>query len=321
MQAKTPTVLILGAQGRFGAEAMRAFAKAGWQVRAQTRRPAASGPAGVQWLQIDAMQGDELCRTAQGADVIVNALNPLYTQWETLARPLAANALAAARASGAFLMFPGNVYNFGRNLPEVLRLDTPQIGDTAKGRIRIDIEQDMQRAAAVGVNSVVLRAGDYFDGEGRGSWFDLALAASLDKGKLIYPGPDNLPHAWAYLPDLAACFVQLAQRREQLRGAHCFHFAGHTMSGADWLAAVRSVLSSPVRSAGLPWTLVRIMSLVSPMMRATLAMRYLWQREHRLDEQALRDFLGAVPHTPLNEAVAASLRGLGLVPATSDIRS
>lgn len=45
------TVLVLGARGRFGLAATRAFAAAGWRVFAQIR-PGASGPAnpGVTWL-------------------------------------------------------------------------------------------------------------------------------------------------------------------------------------------------------------------------------------------------------------------------------
>ncbi|MGH6625078.1 MAG: hypothetical protein ACRECD_00785, partial [Burkholderiaceae bacterium] len=49
--SQASSVLILGARGRFGIAAARAFAQAGWQVHAQLR-PGATGPAiaGVQWL-------------------------------------------------------------------------------------------------------------------------------------------------------------------------------------------------------------------------------------------------------------------------------
>jgi hypothetical protein len=48
------SVLILGARGRVGQAAARAFAQAGWTVHAQLR-PGATGPqiAGVQWLHAD----------------------------------------------------------------------------------------------------------------------------------------------------------------------------------------------------------------------------------------------------------------------------
>lgn len=307
-----PTVLILGARGRLGAAAVRAFSDAGWRVRAQARRPGAPWPAAVEELLLDALDSDAVCRAAQGVEVMINALNPLYTQWDTLARPLAASAAAAARASGALLIFPGNVYNFGRTLPAVLEHDTAQLGDTPKARIRIDIERQMVDLAALGVDSVVLRAGDYFGGQAKGTWFDLAIGASLHKGKLVYPGPADVPHAWAYLPDLAHTMVELARRRSQLHGAQCFHFAGHTLTGAALHAEVASLMGRPIRLASLPWGMIRLAAWLSPMARAMLEMRYLWQRPHQLDETPLRRLLGTVPHTPLAAALATTLRELDL---------
>ena len=60
-------------------------------------------------------------------------------------------------------------------------------------------------AAAHAVDSVVIRAGDFFGGPGSGSWLDLAMATRLKAGRFVYPGPPHLAHAWAYLPDLPGC--------------------------------------------------------------------------------------------------------------------
>jgi len=312
MRPHIPSVLILGAHGRFGSATCHAFSKAGWHVRAQTRGTSTVWPKGVEAVQADALQGNALRRAAQGADVIVNALNPPYTEWEKLARPLAANALAAAKASGALLMFPGNVYNFGKVLPGELRLDTPQVGNTSKARIRIEIEQQLHAAAADGVNSVVVRAGDFFGGAERGSWFDLVITKSLVKGKLVYPGPTNLPHTWAYLPDLAETFVRLAAMRAQLCGAMCFHFAGHAPTGAELHQAMEVASGRRLRLGHLPWRLIQLAAPFSPMMRASLEMRYLWQRPHVMEDSALRAVLEHVPNTPLPIALAAALAALGL---------
>ena len=42
-----------------------------------------------------------------------------------------------------------------------------------------------------GLRSLVLRAGDFFGGEGRGVWFDLVVARDVAKGKVCYPGPST----------------------------------------------------------------------------------------------------------------------------------
>ncbi len=309
------TVLILGAAGRIGQVMALTFANAGWQVRAQARKAlpsALQSHARVQALVCDATDVPALTAAAQGASVIVNALNAPYTEWDRLALPLADAALAAARASGALLMLPGNVYNFGRELPALLSPSTPEIGNTAKARIRIEMERRLAAAASEGVDSVVIRAGDFFGGPGRGTWFDMALLTKIGKGRVVYLGDDTLAHAWAYLPDLAQAFVRVAERRAQLRGHHRLHFAGHTLTGHALREALEPVFGRPLRMADLPWWLIRLAAPFVPMWRELLVMRYLWQRPHALDDTSLRALIGPVPHTPLPQALRSAMLDLSV---------
>ncbi|PVZ83880.1 hypothetical protein C9426_25120 [Serratia sp. S1B] len=306
------SVLILGANGRFGHAACQAFAAAGWRVLAQCRRPPLYLPITAKALNIDALDTAALCRAAEGVDVVVNALSPQYTQWEQLSLPLATSALTVAKTSGALLMMPGNVYNFGDNLPMELQVTTPQFGTHSKARIRIAIEQQLQTATEEGVDSVIVRAGDFFGGPVRGSWFDLAICKYLQQEKFIYPGPYDIPHAWAYLPDLATCFVKLAEKEQCSQGAQIFHFPGYTVTGEELYQAMQAVYGRPLRRGALPWYLFYLIAPFSPMMRATLRMRYLWQKPHRLCDDALLERLGSVPHTPLKQALAGALSALNI---------
>ncbi|GAA5179656.1 SDR family oxidoreductase [Niveibacterium umoris] len=301
------TVLVLGANGRVGRALVEAFHAAGWQVKAQMRKaPTAPLPAGVEAVSCDALDTPALVAAAQGAAVIVNALNPDYARWDVLLPPLAASVLAAARASRATLMLPGNVYNFGAKLPAVLTETTPEQPDTPKARQRIALEGQMRAASREGVRSIVIRAGDFFGG-GPGSWFDMVIAKDIAKGRVTWPGPEDLPHAWAYLPDLARVFVMVAERRAALAPFESLHFAGHTLSGAQMRQALEQASGRSLELRQMSWWPLRLASPFVPMLRALLQMRYLWLRPHQLDDSRLRALLGTVPHTPLVAALAASL--------------
>ena len=309
----TSTVLILGAAGRFGQTLASAFAAAGWEVRAQARKPlpeALSRHPRVQAVRCDATDTEALIARARGANVVVNALNPLYTEWDRLALPLADAALSVARASGALLMLPGNVYNFGRELPPLLTAATPECGDTPKARIRIETEARLAAAARDGVDSVVIRAGDFFGGPGLGTWLDMGMMTKLARGRFIYPGNPEIAHAWAYLPDLAQTFVRVAEKRAMLRGHRRLHFSGHTLTGAEFQAATEALVGRALRTGTLPWPLIRLGSPFVPIWRALLEMRYLWERPHALDDAALRALIGVVPHTPLPQALRTTLSAL-----------
>lgn len=302
------TVLILGAAGRIGAALAGAFADAGWKVRAQARKDLPAALQGrVAPVRCDALDAAALAAAAQGADVVVHALNPPYTEWARQALPLAEAAIGAARAAGALLMLPGNVYNYGSRLPPRLGPQTPECGDHAKARVRIEVEARI--AAAPGLDSVVIRAGDFFGG-GIGSWFDIAWASRLTSGRVVHPGPDDIVHAWAYLPDLARTFVRVAERRAALHGPHRLHFAGHAVTGRQMHEALEAATGRSLARAAMPWWLLRLAAPLVPMWREVLQMRYLWQRPHALDDASLRALVGPLPHTPLHDAVAQALAAL-----------
>ncbi len=310
------TVLVLGANGRLGRAAVTAFAAAGWQVTAQLRRaPRAPLPAGVRVLQGDALDVAALTAALPAVDVIVHAMNPDYTRWATLLPPMTAAVLALARVTGALLMLPGNVYVFGNRLPPVLTEDTPFAATHPKAAQRIALEQALADAATDGVRSIVVRAGDFLGDAG--TWVDLAMGKGLARGRFTQMGPADIPHAWAWLPDLAQVFVQVADRALRAPSAlppHAvLHHAGLTLTGAQLQQAFETALGRPLRATSFPWPLLRLATPFSPMLRALFEMRYLWQRPHRLDDARLRALLGTVPQTPV-EAVARQC--IALLPGT-----
>lgn len=316
MNESRHTVLVLGANGRFGRVAVDAFAAAGWQVLAQARRPPGPLPGSARALVLSLDDMDGLVRAAAGASVLVHALNPPYTRWAQQVLPLARTGMDLAQRLGARFILPGNVYNHGAAMPALLQPDTPQRPSTAKGRIRCALEAEMRSRAVAGQRCAVLRAGDFFGG-GTGSWLDAVVLKSLARRRLVYPGPLQVPHAWAYLPDLARACVALAEHDQALPAFADLPFAGHTLTGAQLLAAIESAaaslgLSGPWRHASLPWPLLRAGALVVPMWREIAEMAYLWRVPHALDGHALAAAVGALPHTPIDTAMPAALRALGL---------
>jgi nucleoside-diphosphate-sugar epimerase len=321
------TVLILGAHGRFGQAAAQAFANSGWRVLAQVRRESnGNWPEGTEVLRQPLADTQGLIRAASGARVVVYAVNPAYADWENRALPLLRQGLAVASALQARFMLPGNVYNFGSQLPAELREDTPQQADHVKARIRVAMESEMQQAAQEaqrqgrGLRCVVIRAGDFF-GSGRGSWFDLSIVKGIARGRLTYPGPLNLPHAWAYLPDFAQAFERLACAPLHTE-FETLHFRGYAITGQELLngieaAATELGLRPPqgFRIGGLPWGLIRAVGRVYRPWRELASMSYLWSRPHVLDGRALASRVALPPATPMVQALRHSLIDLGLATA------
>jgi nucleoside-diphosphate-sugar epimerase len=313
-----PTVLILGANGRLGTAAASAFAAAGWRVLAQVRRDANAEVSAVATTVAIALDDTAaLAVAASDARVVVHAVNPVYTRWDAEAMPALEAGLAVAERLGAHFMLPGNVYNFGASMPALLDEDTPPRPSTRKGEIRVEMERTIAARAATGrFTASVVRAGDFF-GSGTGSWLDLAIVKSLRAGKLVYPGPLDLPHAWAYLPDLARAFVRVAQQAGHPAFA-CWHFEGHTLTGRQLLDGIEAAAiglgiapTGGLRRAGMPWGLIRAAGLVVPIWRELARMAYLWRVPHALDGRRLAALPGGpLVATPLADALRDALVAL-----------
>ncbi|MEO1238118.1 MAG: epimerase [Pseudomonadota bacterium] len=289
----TQTVLILGATGRFGRHAADAFADAGWHVRGFDR------------------QTDHLPDVAMGADVIVNAWNPTYDRWARDVPRLTEQVIAAARASGATVIIPGNVYVFGENAPTRFAEDTPHLATNPLGRIRIDMEAAYRDA---GIPTINLRAGDFLDTRASGNWFDMVMAKTLPKGRLTIPGDPDVPRAWAYLPDLARAAVALAEQRETLAIYEDVPFPGYTLSGRDMAAAISATLGRAIRPKPMSWLPIHLARPFWPLAKGILEMRYIWSKPHHLDGEKFTRLLPEFTPTPLETALAQALAAVDVHP-------
>jgi len=261
-------------------------------------------------VEVDALDHAAVGKAARGADVILHALNPPYTQWSRLALPLAYSAISAAETSGATLLFPGNLYNFGSPLPPVIGENTPMRPSSRKGQLRVAIEDRIAEAAERGVRAITVRAGDFY-GRGHGTWIDLVLTKELDRGRVTYPGPLDVTHEWAYLPDFAAALLRVANRRETLPQFASFGFPGHAVTGREFTAAIARAVRDKVEVKRMTWWLIHTLRPIVPLCRELSEVAYFWSEPHRIDGGRLQAAIGEIARTPLDLAVARALEDLG----------
>lgn len=306
-------IIVLGGGGRLGRAVAEAFKAAEWQVASLVRASSAENAApGTEIIEVDARDAQSAVAAASGADVVLHALNVPYTEWGRLALPFADTAIAAARENRATLVFPGNLYNYGADMPALIDETAPVRPTSRKGAMRVAIETRMREAAEDGLRTIILRAGDYFGGEGRGSWFDRIIVKEIAAGRLTYPGPLDVVHEWAYLPDLAQALVQLVEGRGQLPPFATFGFPGHAVTGREFVAAISRACRRNFKVDVMPWRWLKLMGVVVPVFRELTDISYLWSTPHAINGARLAEIIGEIPRTPLDLAVSASLTALGV---------
>lgn len=311
-------VLVLGATGGIGGEVARQLRDAGWDVRALKRGATEGKSEGITWLAGDAMDEQSVRSAAKGCSVIVHAVNPPgYRRWSELVLPMLDNTIAAARAEGATIVLPGNVYNYGPDAFPMLAEDSPQHPVTRKGAIRVEMERRLEEASRRGARVLIVRAGDFFGPRAGNNWFSQGLVkAGQPVTGVSYPGDRGVGHHWSYLPDVARTMVELLARRDRLQAFDSFHMGGHwDADGTRMSDAIRKVVArrtgARVRVSAFSWTMLTLVSPFVATFRELREMRYLWRTPVAMDNAKLVAFLGREPHTPLEEAVETALDSMG----------
>ncbi|MBI1216934.1 MAG: epimerase [Rhodobacteraceae bacterium] len=293
----TGTVLILGASGVFGAAAAHAFAAAGWQVR-----------------RFDRKTGD-MIRDATGADVIVNAMNPpAYHDWKTLLPQITAQVIAAAKATGATVILPGNVYVSGDQVGPWDE-NTPHRPVARKGRIRAELEAAYRNAAAEGLRTIVLRGGDFIDPGNMKTILDMVTLKGLAKGRITAMGRPDVRRAYAYIPDMTRAAVALAEMRDRLPPFADVAFPGVTFSLNELKQALEMATGKTLRIGNFPWWMMRLASPVWELARELSEMRYLYNTPHTLSGATFHRLLPDFRLTALDRIAAEEAVAMGAVPS------
>jgi nucleoside-diphosphate-sugar epimerase len=218
--------------------------------------------------------------------------------------------IAAAKASGARILFPGTVYNYGEDAFPLIDERAAQNPVTRKGRIRVAMEALLRGS---GVPVLIVRCGDFFGPKPGNNWLSMGITRpGKPLTSALYPGPLEVAHCWAYLPDVAETFVRLLAT--ELAPFEVVQMQGHQLTGHELVAGLEAAVGGPVAVRRLPWLGVHMAAPFNESLREMLEMRYLWERPVLLDNAKLVARLGAEPRTPLAVALRAALEGQGSLP-------
>ena len=282
----TGTVLILGASGRFGRHSASAFENAGWVVKRYRRA------------------SDTMSEVAKGCDVIVNALNPQnYHDWKNTLPRITRDVIHAAKVSGATVILPGNVYHFGYQggIWSETTLPKPV---SRKGQIRLLMERTY---ASSDIQTIVLRAGSSIDPDRRGCVMSEMYLRRIGTNRITLPGPAEIRQAMCFVPDWARAAVELAEMRHELAAFEDIPFEGHTLTALEIKAELERLAKRDLKFVPFPWRLMTLTSPVWELARELREMKYLWNTDHALSDERLKQLLPDFQVTPLDDVLLSSL--------------
>jgi nucleoside-diphosphate-sugar epimerase len=297
--------VVLGANGGTGAAIVAELRSRGLPVRTVTRHAA---PAeGIENAVADLSDPDATARAVSGAAVVYHAAQPSYHRWVDEFPAINRSVIAGAAATGARLVFADNLYVYGPGA-SVMTEATPTMATDKKGRLRMQLADELMAASDSGELEVVIgRSSDYLGPGGRNSALGEPLfGAALGSGSVRWIGSTDVPHSVAYLPDMAQALVTLALSDAAVGRIWHLPTCG-APTGRELCAIISAVLGTDVSVQATPKWILRLVGLTKPPAREMADIYYQWDAPFVSSDAEFQAAFGPLEATPLKEAVAATL--------------
>jgi nucleoside-diphosphate-sugar epimerase len=270
--------------GQVGRAVAERLAGSGVAARSVSRRRPVDWPAEMDWRSADLTDAEAAIDAAKGATVIYQCLNAPYTQWPQLFPPLQRSAIAAAERADALLVTLENVYGYGPTAGIPLTEDLPLAATTSKGRTRAGMTVELLAAAKAGrVRIAVGRASDFFGaGVTESTMGSRVFGHALAGQRADFLGDPDLLHTYSYVPDIAAGLVTLGT--DERAAGQVWHLPGpETLTTREFLEIIGRIIGHPVGVRKVPNLMVKVLGVVSPMMRGLAEMSYEFEQPFVLD--------------------------------------
>ncbi|MBP1134408.1 nucleoside-diphosphate-sugar epimerase [Arthrobacter sp. PvP023] len=301
-----PELYVVTGAGPVGWTVAEQLASQGKRVRVLTRSGSGPDHALIERMSLDVSNPALLGGAFAGASAVFHCIHgSAYTAaaWMRELPAAEETVLAAAGEAGAVVVFPESLYSYSRP-GEVMAEDSPREAQGGKRGVRTAL---LKARAASPTNTVSVVAGDFFGPRVRTSHAGERIVPAVLAGKrLLVIGSADQPHAFTYVPDLAAAMIRTAQTPSLWN--RVWHApTGPAVTQRQLAAAFAEAGGAPAPKMGaVPGWLLRAMGRFSSDTRELAEMLYQFERPFVMDSRVSEAGLGLHP-TPLPEAAAATV--------------
>lgn len=278
-------ILVTGAGGSLGSNVVRAAVARGIPVRALVRNPKkAALPRDVEVIHGDAADQGALTRALEGCDALFHLVNIVIGKdWVRTTGQLLSAAVGACRSTGARLVFPANVWVFGRGKPSTLVDESaPLTPCSTMGEARQRKEETLRSS---GIRFVMVRLPEFY-----GPHVQTLTGPPLRRisrgDRAFWFGPADVPVELVYMPDAAEVLLEIGCADDV--DGELFHLPGvaHITARQFLMRAIQIAKGGALTV--VPTPLVRAAARVHPLARAFADILHLWEHPILLDGAKLR---------------------------------
>jgi nucleoside-diphosphate-sugar epimerase len=309
--------LVLGITGSIGRATAKALSEKGEKVIGFARNLNKANKYLKELENVELFLGDasnliDIEKASEDCKNIFYCVHIPYPRWEAEARELLSVSIEAAVKTGAQLIFPGNVYVYGKPVYNPVDEKHPWNAHTKKGKIRIDMENMLKGAKEKkGLKYLVVRMPDFYGPFVINEFYEKIFFNALGGKTIQWFGNLDIPTEFIFIEDAGNAMAAAALSGKS--GGEEYNVPGHSVTTAKKFLeeiALQAGKNSKIKALNSVFV-VRLGGLFNPLAREFAEMMYLKQVELILNGKKFLDTFGSIPSTPYEEGIAKTLEWAG----------
>ncbi|WP_407272119.1 SDR family NAD(P)-dependent oxidoreductase [Radiobacillus sp. PE A8.2] len=300
--------LVIGASGGMGYAIVNELTSRGIKVNAFARNQEKlerlfQHDSKVTIKKGDAFDCESLMVAAEGVDVIFQASNIPYYQWEKELPKLTAIILEVTKAQSAKLAVVDNIYAYGKTNQQKVTEATSKSPNTKKGKVRLSVEKKIKQS---GVSAVVAHFPDFYGPNAENTLIHYTLTSVINNKKAMFVGNQKLGREFIFTPDGAKAIVELAMCEEAY--GQNWNIPGYgVITGEEMIAEIRTITNYNKPVSTVTKNMIRFLGLFNRMMREAVEMYYLNEDPVVLSGEKYENEFGLVPATSYQEGLKQTI--------------
>ncbi len=310
--SNTEINVVLGGNGNIGSYVVRELLSKGKNVRVVSRSGrSVFDNTSVEVVKADAFDLESLKIAFQGATAIYHCLGLPYQDFPKLDHIMRNVILAATEVGNQIkIIYADNLYAYGeRNVADGgLTEKMEHLAEGKKGKIRSNIEKQLQDAHKDGKLKITIGKGSDFFGPGAtNSMLGMYVFDVLTNGKDVkLLGNLDKRHSFIYLPDFAKGLVTLGENENAF--GEVWHLPH--VSSLPTRKFVELILKEAKAETKKITTMPKLMLLIGTLFNKTARefkeVAYQWEKDFVVDDSKFSKIFN-VTATPITEAIAESV--------------
>lgn len=258
---------------------------------------------------VNSLDQAEVTNACKGADQVYMTIGLEYKLkvWKRDWPVIIENLIAAAKETGAKIVFFDNIYLYGPSpLQNPITELHPRQAPSKKGQIRLELVNKLEAAMQDGVKVLIARSADFYGPNVTTSAVTMAINDMSKGKKAYYLGDPKKLHSFTYVPDAAKAVVDLALADDTYN--QTWHLpTAPAIAGEQLMGIITNQLG---KSNWLPMGRVQ-MSLVRifvPILRELYEMMYQFENDYVLSDAKFMQRFPDFNRTEYKDGIAATIK-------------